>query len=261
MKSFLKIFIINFILLLAACESFIDMTLEGNGKVETSSRNIDEKFNSISLREDFDLELYQYNKDSISVIAEYNLIPFINVHVKDERLIIRNNENKKFLTNYRVILKLYLKELSYIENLYQGRMIADSLNLKSLTLYQSEKGLMKINYLFAKDITVQQYNRNDIFLNGDFNNVKIEQSGSGDLVIKGSSFKTSVSQNGSGIINLYNLNSSLLNIVQDGSGIAYCSVDSIFDVDIIGGGRVFYKGNPQINSKLSNENYLIKEYN
>lgn len=254
-----RFFYIILVLILSACESLLDFTVEGNGILENTNKYIENKFNEVSLLEDFNLEIYNHSKDSLSITAESNFLPFINFIFKDEKLIIKTRDSKVFIPNYDIKIELFLNEISLIENLGNGKIISDSLVTTKLEILQNKKGTIDITNSDIEEVYITQENNNLLNIDGEFNEINVLQIGSGELKIKGKTINSKIIQKGSGEINSYGMRTTKMSVEQYGNGLVYCYIDSLFDVKINGGGRVIYKGNPEIISDLSEDYYLVKD--
>ena len=96
-------------------------------------------------------------------------------------------------------------------------------------------------------------------INGLYSNLVLTQLGSGETYFSGYTDKLSIIQNGSGKVEALDLEAVNSNITLTGSGLIYCYVTELLNVDIKGSGRVYYKGSPQIQQTVEGEG-LVAAY-
>lgn len=257
----MRIFIITFLMLITiSCDNIFDFDVVGNGEIEVYNPKLESAFSSVVLNSNFELEIIQWSKDSLSIEAESNLQPFIGVTINKETLNIGTNDNKTLIPQHKIRLKLFVDSISSIENSGNGKIYIDSLSVSTLSVNQINNGSFKTRICKVDSFRYLSQGANFAHINGDFQIGYIHQIGSGELTLSGASSKIKWIQEGSGKINSYDLSAFEADVQLYGTGLVFCQVRDLLSVKVEGEGVVYYKGSPKITSELSNSASLIKEY-
>lgn len=254
------IILISLLFITISCDNIFDFEVVGNGEIEVFSPALASSFSSVVLNNNFQLEIIQWPKDSLSIEAESNLQPFIGVTIYKETLIIDTNDNKTLIPQHKIRLKLFVDSISSIENSGNGSVFIDSLSVRTLSVAQTNNGEFKTKICKVDSFSYFSSGANVAYIHGDFQIGYLRQIGSGEVTLTGTSSKIQWIQDGSGKIDSYGLMALRANVQLFGTGLVFCRVSDFLNVQVVGEGKVYYKGSPEITSKLTNSTSLIKEY-
>jgi len=257
MRTFI---IISLLFITISCDKIFDFDVVGNGELEVFNPKLESTFSSVVLNSNFDLEIVQWPKDSLSIEAESNLQPFIGITIYKETLIIDTNDNKSLIPQHKIRLKLFVDSIFSIENSGNGKVSIDSLSVSTLSVTQINNGKFKTRICKVDSFKYFSEGANFAHINGDFQTVYLHQVGSGEITLSGRSSKIQWIQDGSGKIDSSDLVSHDANVQLFGTGLVFCQVRDLLNVKVLGEGKVYYKGSPEIISELSSLTSLIKVY-
>lgn len=256
----MRIFIvISLLFITISCDNIFDFDVVGNGEIEVYNPVLESGFSTVILNSNFELEIVQGPKDSLSIKAESNLQPFIDITVFKNILIIDTHDNKTLIPQHKIVLTLFVESLSSIENPGSGKVSIDSLAASALSVTQRGGGVFKTRICEVDSFSYLSEGANWAQINGDFYACNVRQIGSGDVLISGNSSKIKWTQEGSGKIYSYDLTAEEADVQLYGTGLIYCRVSNLLQVKVEGEGKVFYKGYPVITSELSYPTSLMEE--
>lgn len=255
MRTFI---IVSLLFITVSCDNIFDFEVVGNGDLEVYIPKLESNFSRVLLSSNFDLEITQWSKDSLSIEAESNLQTFIGVTIDKETLIIDTNDNKFLIPQHKIKLKLFVNSISSIENTGSGKVSIDSLSVNTLSVTQINNGKFKTKICKVDSFKYFSEGANFAHINGDFQIVYLHQIGSGEIVLEGVSSKIQCIQEGSGKINFYDLPVHEAHVQLYGTGLVFSQVRDLLNVKVMGEGKVYYKGSPEIIQELSNLTSLIE---
>ncbi len=210
--------------LLNSCE-FIDC-LEGNGVLRTEQRIVAE-FQGVENATSFDIEIMADSGYSVEVIADENLLPYIETYVRSGNLVVETSYNRCISRNNYVRIEIHAPSIDYLELAGSGDM--DIYNVDG-------------NHLDVKNSGSGDINLNNVFLTSTLN---IDLYGSGDIIAYGKAHMGKYSLAGSGDILADDLLVDLCYVTSSGSGDVYCFAYDLLNVTINGSGDVLYSGSPE----------------
>ena len=210
---------------------------EGSGRTTSEVRPL-ESFSGIELKSAANVYVTQGDVQEVRVEAEDNLLGKINTTVKNNSLVIDDEDNIKYtkpVTMYITVKDLCLLELTGSGNIVtRSQFLCDFMNIKL-----SGSG----------DIRVMVNSKS----------LKANLSGSGNLVLNGSSAETDYRISGSGNINAHELNCFSSAVAISGSGTSTVDVKNDLNVTITGSGNVHYVQEPgKISSKIIGSGEISK---
>lgn len=259
MRLYLSLFIL---LALASCDEIFDFDVVGNGEVEVFRPNLGtQKFTKVILSSKFDLVITQWHRDSITIVTDSNLQPFIATTVTDGVLIIEVNDNKTLIPQNSITINLFIQEIASVENIGEGSVTIDSLSANTFSLLQSGRTFFYMSNCAIDSLYYLSQGAAYANIEGNFELCQLRQIGSGKIIMKGNSSKIKYVQEGSGEIDSYQLQALYADLQLYGSGLLFCRVSDLLKVKIDGDGKIFYKGMPKVESDLSHHNSLVREIN
>ena len=214
--------------------------INGKGEVVTEARTVS-GYSSVGLSMDATVYLTNGNEYSLEVIAQENLLPYIQTKIENDRLIIMVKHNT-VLGNHEPIqvritapgitgLDVSGSGLINVQNEWLGSTLETNISGSGrISLGQVQCGMLKANISGSGDIEAES-----------------GQAGSEDLTISGS-----------GNIELRNVVASEVDANISGSGNVYTQATTLLDATISGSGNIYYLGNPQINAHVSGSGNIMK---
>ena len=199
--------------------------LDGNGVLVTEQRIVAE-FQGVENTTSFDVEIITDSTYSVEVIADSNLLPFIETYVRSGILTIETNYYSCLNTQNYVRIEIHMPVLTHLDLSGSGDIDVYEVDGNSLDLENSGSGDININ---------------DLFLTST---IDIELYGSGDIIVYGKALIGNYDLTGSGDIMADNLKLELCYVNSSGSGDVYCFAYDLLDVTINGSGDVLYSGSP-----------------
>lgn len=213
-----------FLLFLNSCEIYDCM--EGNGILKSEQRIVAE-FMGVENSTSFDVEIMADSDYSVEVIADENLLPYIETYVSSGNLKIGTNYSHCISSGY-VRIEIHIPVIDYVKLDGSGDIDVYNVNGSHLDIVNSGSG----------DINV-----NDVFLTSTLN---IDLTGSGDITAYGKAHLGNYHLAGSGDILADDLLVDLCYVTSSGSGDIYCFAYDLLNVTINGSGDVIYKGSPEV---------------
>jgi len=211
--------------------------LEGNGILETEQRLVAE-FVGVENTTSFDVEILADSAYSVEVIADQNLLPYIETYVRSENtdkyLMIETNYNYCINSQNYVRVEIHMPIIEQVELSGSG----------DIDVFNVDGNHLDINNSGSGDITI-----NDLFLTSE---IKIDLNGSGDVIAYGKVHHGDYNLAGSGDILADKLLVDLCYVNSSGSGDVYCFAYDLLNVTINGSGDVLYSGPPDLTIELVN---------
>ena len=242
MKAFTHFFILAIFMCLMFQSCFVNFkTISGNGNLIRKEVAISD-YNEISLSISGDIF---YNNDTISppylqIYTDENILPYINVSVKDGKLIVEPEEG----INLRATsLKIYTNSgnLNAIDVSGSGNVhLRGEVNAGEMKMNISGSGAINADSLCCE-------------------RTELDVSGSGDAKLRGVSNRSEFSVSGSG--NIHALEFSSLEATADvsGSGRIKLWVGRKLDATVSGSGEIQYKGSPETkNTQVSGSGRIFQ---
>ncbi|MDR0682519.1 MAG: DUF2807 domain-containing protein [Dysgonamonadaceae bacterium] len=201
-----------------------------------------DNYDEIVLNVHADVFYQQISQDKpfLQISVDENILPSIDIHVKNNRLIISQNNDSvlkpsqfKIYTNSRSISKVKIISSG---NFYMEKEV----NAGNMEIHISGAGDVKTDSLYCKDL-------------------KLTISGAGDMEIKGAANHAEFHISGSGNINAFDYLINKLDCSINGSGDINAFVSENLNASISGSGDLKYKGNPEkVTSHVSGSGSIHK---
>lgn len=243
------------------CEGILRLDVEGDGNFVSIKRNPVglERITEVELQDYFTLEVYQSDLRELYVDSDANLNFYVVTEVVSGRLIISRKSNFELSSRNPIKLRLYIDTLKNISVYNEGALFCDTLELNDFKIFNHGASSITTKCLTAHRFYYFSEGRTNAALNGCFGELSLRQLGSGALSVTGMANTLTAIQEGSGVVNAYGLNTPEAKVSLYGSGLVYCSPHELFNAKIIGKGRIYYTGNPQITSSVEGGGLLMKE--
>lgn len=224
MKKFL------FFAALALCLNSCQKGIEGNGNVKEETRE-SAPFDKIEVEGSFDIFIKPGNYNAATVVADENLLQYIQTYVKGGVLHV---ETKERLSHYKKL------ELMLIMNKFNGADISGACKLRSNgTLNGDEVGL-DFSGAVKTDMDLK------------CQSLDVDMSGASQLAIRGEAQKSRFEISGAGNIDAAEFKNEECQVKISGAGQADVYSTEKLDINVSGAAKVRYRGNPgQIKQDVS----------
>lgn len=196
--------------------------VEGNGELTTKRIDLDD-FTQLSLRTRAKVFLYQGTEQKVDIIAESNLIEYLNTEVSGEEWAV--SFEKCILPNKKIEIHITIKTITELEINASNDIVAE-------------------NVINADELDIEVNGSGDLDLNLDVQHLSTDINGAGDIRYKGKAVKHEIEVRGAGDIKAYDLISEKVEISIKGAGDVNVTANKSLDVSIYGAGDVKYKGSP-----------------
>ncbi len=185
--------------------------IAGSNNIISENRTIELPFDSIHINGAADVYFTQGEKTPLTIEGDDNLLKEVETSVSGSTLTI---ENKDCFFNHNPI-----------------KITVSMENVKKLSIAGSGK-MESVNNINSED-------------------VEVLIMGSGSVKLKGNADNLDVLFQGSGNVEAYDLTTKSTKIRIEGSGSAKVNAEEELDVNIMGSGKVFYKGVPKMTQSIS----------
>ena len=208
----------------------------GSGNVISEERQVSD-ISSISIGSSMNLFIEQTGSESVRIEADDNIIPYISTQKTGEELKIQY-KLVSLTTKNPVNFYVTVKDLSKIKVSSSATVKCDDLKTENLSIEMasSSKGDLTV-YVTKLDLNI---------------------GSSAVITLSGEAVSQDIKLGSSGKLEAYNLVSKDCKIVAQSSGFANINVSEKLDAQISSSALVNYKGDPEINSKISSSGDLNK---
>ncbi|MBR9847306.1 MAG: DUF2807 domain-containing protein [Algicola sp.] len=201
--------------------------IRGNGNMTTTTRSTSD-YDGIACAGSFDYILVAGTEGKIILEGESNLLDYIITEVKDNRLVIKtqNNINLKPSNNKTIKITIPFKDISRVSLAGSG-------------------DLWNEDVITATNLEVALAGSGDVVLNIQASNTEGKIAGSGDLTLKGNTNKLVAKVAGSGDFHGFDLQSNHTDVAVAGSGDAEVVCNESLKARVSGSGDIEYRGHPK----------------
>ena len=228
MKQLTPLFIFCFIAFpfLHSCISNSSQQVKGNYEIVNEKIAIVD-YEEIVLNLPATVFYRQISQDEafLQLSVDKNILPYLNVFVKDKKLYI-NQKNDSILQPSQFVIYTNSKNLSKINLVGSGNIFMErEVNAENMEIAITGSGEVKTDSLFCE-------------------NLKVAIKGSGKAVMQGAATQANFMITGSGNVDAFDYFVSYLDCIITGSGNANVYSGEKLKATIIGSGNINYKGNP-----------------
>ncbi len=237
-KALLWSGMLGILLLYTSCEDEFLPGISGEGapvERELELRYFEGFINTISAK----IELTQGDEQKVVVIGQENIIDNIRTDVYGELWTIRYDQLVRHTDE--LIIKITLPFIDHIG-------IAGTGSVESTNYFND---LTSLDFMISGS--------GNIDFEGSSEQLGVLISGSGDINLVGETTNMEVFISGSGIMDSYNCQTQDASLTITGSGSLFLLVDNYLKVTISGSGDVYYKGEPEIVSKITGTGSIIND--
>lgn len=206
--------------------------IQGNGNILTQERQVS-RAERIKLQGSYDVEITQGPLTSVKVEADENILPYILTSNEGGSLVIKSKGNVNLVATRSLKIFITTPRLEEVHLAGSGNVTGKSKFTEGnkLNLSISGSGDMRME-LNTPELTATISGSGSMTLQGETKNENIRISGVGDYnadALKAENAKVRIA--GTGDVKVY--------------------ADMTLDVNIAGGGSVFYKGNATVKQHVS----------
>ncbi len=205
--------------------------IAGNGQITTESRKVG-FYDQITVTGAFHVKIITGNPGTLKVIADENLMPYIETYTKGHKLVMRVNPEFSITHHTKLYIELPADNLSKITLTGSGKVFNNSaFNWDNLKLILTGSGVMEIT--------------------NQIKHINVSLTGSGKIYLSGNTEEADYNLTGSGNINAKDLKAQKIKASITGSGKIYLHAIRVLNARIMGSGNIIYYDQPKkINSKI-----------
>lgn len=229
MKTFEFISFLVFVLVLGVISCVDDILLEGNGDKRSEFRSAS-GFDQIASSGDFRIIVKPGEDYSVEVVAESNLLSFIETEVSGTTLKVRTRGIHSLVENSPV-------EINITTPVLEGISLSGS-------------GLIKTGRFLSGDFKVALSGSGDIEADVNTDHIKANVSGSGTILLTGDARESEFVVSGSGKIKAYDFPHQSCDAVISGSGSMFINAIEAITARIAGSGMVYHISDPVIHTSI-----------
>lgn len=212
-------------------EALTSERIQGSGKVVQENRDVN-GFNEVNFAGSGELNLQQGNKESLTVAADDNLLPYIRTEVSGGKLVIGIQRGVSVSPSKPIRYTLVVRTLDALELSGSGKTRAGPLHSGDFSVHLSGSG----------DIVMEAL---------DAATLEADISGSGNMEILGKVGRQRIQISGSGRYDAPDLECQTADVSVSGSGESVLWVRESLSAHISGSGSVRYYGSPSVTRKVS----------
>ena len=205
--------------------------IRGSGNLESRSIEVSD-FSRVSMGIAGELYIRQGNREELTISAQPNLFPYIDIFVDGNRLRIETDNDISLDPTRPITIQLTVVSLNDLVFAGDGLVSAETLESSALSVTLAGSGDIEIDELTTGSLETVLAGSGDIFYRaGEATEHDIVLAGSGDIEARA-------------------LVSREAEVEIAGSGDVFVDVSDRLQVSIIGSGSVKYRGNPQIQTNI-----------
>jgi hypothetical protein len=218
-------------LLLSACNVGFGSKKEGNGELRKEQRDIS-GFTAVEVAGPFEVTLQQGSNYAITVEADENLLPYIELQKEGSTLEIKEQDGYNLQSSKGLRITIQMPTVKALS------VAGDGL-IKSTSTLKNE-GRIDLDIAGSGNIQAEL----------EAPAIDLEIGGSGTATLSGQTRKMDVSIGGSGDCLATALKSESCDVSIGGSGTAKVYASQTLNISIGGSGDVFYAGEPKISQSI-----------
>jgi len=220
------------ILVTAACNGQYRQSVRGSGNLITESRAV-RNIDRVDLSPTGELVIIQSGRESLTIEADDNIMPFITSEVRGRTLYLDLEHGQvKTLSSTRIHYTLNVISLDAVSASGAPEISIESLNAERLDIAIGGAGKVSVNKLIADELTVDLGGAAEMQLAEEVSRQVVDVGGSAEYLAR-------------------NLRGETLVLTVGGVAKATVWVTENLNADVTGLAEVRYYGNPQTNLSVS----------
>ena len=228
-----------FAFIIASCYNPFHKTIQGNGNITTSERNIS-SVHRIKCEGSYEVQLTQGSPTSVKIEADENLQPYIVTDINGDGLIIRTKEDVNIDPSQKIKIYITTDKLEEFRLSGSGNVTTQNKFTGGDHLDLGISGSGNLHF----EVNAPQ--------------VDCNISGTGDIYISGETRSSKIEIAGSGNYHAEDLKSESTSVKIAGTGDARVFADRILNITIAGVGNVYYKGNASVTQNIAGTGKIKK---
>ena len=235
--------------------------LFNNGEPITEYRSVDQQFTVVSMFNNVNVKLVQDHHPHLELTCPKNLIEKITTEVKNDTLVIRNENDFNWLRNYdySIDLTVYYDSLRSINycSIAELRSLDSIIGMKAQSIDSTEIG---IDTIMTNNFILRILEGSgDINLTFNCNILKtVFNNGTSKVILKGYAGYAEHYLKSYGVIHAEDLNSNIIQVMSHSTNDAYVWAQSTLYAYLYNIGNVYYKGHPWIEADCKSDGRVIK---
>ena len=234
---------LTLLLILSCSKENAPDCFKSNGRDEYEVRHL-APFDTIEMFDKIEVTIVQGPQYQVQIIAGKNIVNGIATTVSNGLLRIQNNNTCNFVRGYKRKIKVIVTT-PQVNKVYNYG-VAD----------------LRFDEHFKQDLlNVRAENSGDIYINGNYREVRSSSHGNGDIYLNGSAQTLLIYSNGTNYTHAENFSVSDLAYISSYSlGHAYFNLNGTreFQYYIWSEGNIYYKGHPSVINNLGNTEAIGK---
>ena len=225
-------FLATVIIIFASCRQMGYKRIKGNGNITTEDRNIN-RAERIKLSGSYDVEITQGSITSVKVETDENILPFIITSEEDGFLLIKSKGHVNLTATHTIKVYIITAKLEQIQLTGSGSIIG------------------KTKFTEANKLTLKISGSGDIQMDLNAPDIIADISGSGSMTLTGETKNETIHISGVGDYNAEGLKAENAKVRIAGTGDVKVFAEVSLDVNIAGGGSVYYKGAATVKQRVA----------
>ena len=235
--------------------------LFNNGEPITEYRSVDQRFTVVSMFNNVNVTVVQDRHPHLELTCPKNLIGKITTEVKNDTLIIRNENDFNWLRSYdySIDMTVYYDSLRSINycSVAELRSIDSIIGMKSQSIDSTEISVDTINK--RNFILRILEGSGDINLTFNCNVLKtVFNNGTSKVTLDGYAGYTEHYLKSYGVVHAENLDSNIVQVISNSTNDVYVWAQSSLYAYLYNIGNVYYKGHPWIEAHCEGDGRVIK---
>ncbi|RPI95241.1 MAG: DUF2807 domain-containing protein [Chloroflexi bacterium] len=247
MKRIFSVFLIAlFFIPSLACGYFPANFVVGSGNVVTQDFDVS-NFDRITLEGSGDVYIEQGQTESLSVEADDNIIPVLDISVAGGELTLGIKEGVDITPSQSITYTITVEDLNGLALLGSGNFYVEPVNSNNFKISIPGSGDIEIESLIADDLSMDLNGSGSITLESvEVKTLDTSIRGSGDVKLEGKADTQEVTVDGSGNYLAGDLETDTANISVRGSADVKVWVTDELTIRVSGSGNIRYYGEPRL---------------
>lgn len=242
----LTLVVLALLLANAACNVGFPRVVRGSGNIATKSFDVS-GFDQVELGMFGDVHIEQGDSESLTVETDDNILPLLEVKVKDGKLILTAENVVNLDPSSTITFRVTVKELSAVIADSSGDFFVEPITGERLDVYVNASGDVTLEDVKVEQFSITSVGSGTVKVDTlEADDVQMQLRASGGVEIAGETPSLNVEINGSGDVLAGDLQTSEAVVTLHDSGdVTVWAVDSL-DITISGSGDLSYYGNPAL---------------
>ena len=250
------IFMLVFLLASPACSALPANTIIGSGNVIRQTFEVS-GFDQIQLDTIGTVQIVQGNSDSLTIETDDNIMPYLNVKVAGDTLILIGKNNTNLEPSISITYYLTAKDIRAITTNTSGDISADSVAADKFDIFINGSGDVQLDRADLQHLSISSDGSGDVTIDElAVETVSVQILASGNVQLSGNAVSLDLKSSGSGDALLDDLQTSNAQADFQASGDASVWALEALDVSIAGSGNVSYYGTPALTQNLTGSGRL-----